>query len=111
MSAKQRLIIVVLFFLLGATCLGAGLYFGAMYGGFLNSSAMISSNYKHHKDLYSCGVEGDVECFKDSFRSLASRNSYFARMAASEPLPEELKAEMKKISEWYETKSGGLGNP
>jgi|25_taG_2_1085351.scaffolds.fasta_scaffold07449_2 hypothetical protein len=111
MSAKQRLIVIVLFFLLGGACLAVGLYFGAMYGSNFYNATVLSSVYDDHKEIYKCGVEGNVNCFKESFRDMALVQGTMAGSLAEEPLPHELAKKMKEIEAWYKQIGSGLRRP
>ena len=111
MSAKQRRIIIVLFFLLGGACLAVGLYFGAMYGSNFYNATVLSSIYDDHKEIYNCGIEGNVDCFKDSFRDMALVQGTMAGSLAEEPLPQGITSKMKEIEAWYKQIGSGSRGP
>jgi hypothetical protein len=97
MNSKQKWILSTLFFLFGATCLLVGGYFGAMLGSSVSESAILLSNQERYEQIYNCGMTGDIECFKSSYRDLAEFNIVHSSMLIKQDHSGGFSAELEEV--------------
>ena len=103
MDSSQKTKFTLLFLAFGFVSFGIGTWFGGLWLGGMSESTMLLANSEYHDEIFLCGIDGDVECFKEEFGKFISFNSTHASMLKEQDITgfftEELQARIEKNQE------------